>query len=613
MSTFSQSEDLRIGKILEVNGTTIKVELDGTLRDLSRSIDGRVYPIGQMASIVKVHFGRRILFAYVRMLRMRSEIALEAGQQPISAADDSRVLEADLFGQGTWSPIDKSLSFSRGVEAYPLPLQAVYLTTNEELEKLYVSAESLIEEGATSPLISIGNYIGGTGAECRADVDKLFGHHCAVLGSTGSGKSGTVAAILHSVLSHTTAENEPLRPRIVLIDPHGEYSHAFGDRAKVYRAYGSAAANGDEGDEGDELNLPYWLMSSDEFRSLLIGKTEHEATSQNNIVYDALNYARMVEAGIVESVGDDPIGGVTPELADGKEEKDRLAFDKDKPLPFSLAQLVTHIDKVQGRKKGSTDDRTPSDSIRQKVEGILNKLRVLQANPQLDFLLAELNADSPNIKEVLAQFVSGPDEGDQKDVRIIDISGLPNEVAGPLTALIARLLFQYKIWQTKDERESNPILFVCEEAHRYVPNQGEAQYKEAQEAIRRIAKEGRKYGLGLMLVSQRPSDVESTVLSQCNSWLVMRLSNASDQEHVARFLPDSLVGLTKILSSLTRREAIFVGEAAALPSRIRVRKLSKEQLPASADISFVSGWSQAPTDDAALDIVAKRWGVLNED
>jgi len=610
MSVFRQSEDLKIGKILEVNGTTIKVELDGSLRDLSRSINGRVYPIGQMASIVKVHFGRRILFAYVRMLRMRSELAMEAGQQPISGADDSRVLEADLFGQGAWSPLDKSLNFSRGVEAYPLPLQAVYLTTNEELEELYISAESAIEDGATSPLVSIGNYIGGTGAECRADVDKLFGHHCAVLGSTGSGKSGTVAAILHAVLAHRTAQGEAIRPRIVLIDPHAEYGKAFGERAEVFRAYGEAAAIGDD---GIKLKLPYWLMSSDEFRSLVIGKTEHEATSQNNIVYDALNYARMVEAGVVKSVGENPNGQVVPELADGKDEKDRLSFDKDKPLPFSLSEFMTHIDKVQGRKKDKVDELPPSDSTRKRIEGILNKLRVLKANPQLDFLLADLDDDSPNVKDVLAQFVSEREGQNQKDIRVIDISGLPNEIAGPLTAVIARLLFQYKIWQTKEEREADPVLFVCEEAHRYVPNHGEAQYKEAQEAIRRIAKEGRKYGLGLMLVSQRPSDVESTVLSQCNSWLVLRLSNASDQEHVARFLPDSLVGLTKILSSLTRREAIFVGESAALPSRIRIRELSKEQLPASADISFVSGWSQGPTDDAALDIVAKRWGVISED
>ncbi|MCG7852519.1 MAG: ATP-binding protein, partial [Methanosarcinaceae archaeon] len=465
------------------------------------------------------------------------------------------------------------------------------------------------EEGAISPLIPIGHYVGGANATCRADMDKLFGHHCAVLGSTGAGKSGTVAAILHSVLDHSTASATNLRPRIVLIDPHGEYAKAFGDRARVFKAYTEASATDDD---AFQLKLPYWLMSSDEFRSLVVGKTEHEATAQNNIIYDALNYARMVESGVVVGLGDDPIGKAEPELSDGHTEDEKLAFDKDKPVPFKIAEFITHIDKIQGRKPDKKDPLAPSDSTRKRIEGILNKIRVLRANPQLCFLLDEYDANAPSIQTVLSQFVGGQAGESKQDIRVVDISGLPNEVAGPLTAVIARLLFQYKLWQTKDERERDPVLFVCEEAHRYVPNQGEAQYKEAQEAIRRIAKEGRKYGLGLMLVSQRPSDVESTVLSQCNSWFVMRLSNASDQEHVARFLPDSLLGLTKILSSLTRRETIFVGEAAALPSRVRIRELTKEQLPASADISFAKGWSVDPIDEAGLNTIVTRWGVATK-
>ena len=140
-----------------------------------------------------------------------------------------------------------------------------------------------------------------------------------------------------------------------------------------------------------------------------------------------------------------------------------------------------------------------------------------------------------------------------------------------------------------------------------MPNHGEAQYKEAQEAIRRIAKEGRKYGLGLGLISQRPSDVESTVLSQCNSWIVLRLTNSSDQEHVAKFLPDSLSGLTKMLPALTRREAIFVGEAAALPSRIRIKELSESKLPDSNDISFSKGWLTDPVSNEMLDKIVDRW------
>jgi len=602
MTRFKAINDLRIGKIIEVNGTSIKVELDSTLTDLTRSFNGRVYSIGQMATIIKVHFGKKVLFAYVRMLRMRSEIAIEIGQNNISPSDDSRILEADLFGQGAWNSEIELLDFTRGVETYPLPLQAAYLMTNEELEYLYKGAEESFEAKQTSPIVSIGTYVGGN-QKCRANINKLFGHHCAVLGSTGSGKSGTVAAIIHSILEHKTNDGKLLSPRIIIIDPHGEYAKPFSKRAIIYKAYSEASSSESE---FKELILPYWLMTGDEFRSLVIGKTEYEATAQNNIVYEALSYARMVAADIVDSVGDNPDGGMTPVLSTGKAESDRLNFDRDKPIPFKLEEFITHIDKVQGRKSGKKDNIAPSDSTRSRIEDILKKLRVLRANPQLNFLMNEYDKETTlKISVIISQFIGTMPK--DKDIRVIDISGLPNEVAGLLTAIIARILFQYKLWQNKEERKKDPLLLVCEEAHRYVPNQGEAQYKEAQSAIRRLAKEGRKYGIGLMLVSQRPSDVESTVLSQCNSWIILRLTNSNDQNHVSNFLPDSLSGLTRILPSLTRREAVFVGEAAALPSRIRIRKLEKEQLPDSEDIDFVEGWSNELLSDKDIEKVTNKW------
>jgi DNA helicase HerA-like ATPase len=163
------------------------------------------------------------------------------------------------------------------------------------------------------------------------------------------------------------------------------------------------------------------------------------------------------------------------------------------------------------------------------------------------------------------------------------------------------------VWQTPEERAQDPVLLVCEEAHRYVPNRGEAQYEAAQEAIRRIAKEGRKYGVGLLLVSQRPSEVEATVLSQCNSWIVLRVTNDADREHVKAILPDSMAGLTKMLSGLRRQEAIFVGQAATLPSRIMLRTLSPDQLPKSNDVDFDKGWQQPVMSDDELKAVANRW------
>ena len=596
---FTTQSSLRIGKIIEVSGNSIRIELDVKITELTRSVYGQVYSVGQIGSIIKIHFGRKILFAYVRMLRMQSDILAEEGKTTILPGDDKRILEADLFGQGIWSSKTGNLVFVRGVDTYPLPLQDAFLCLNDELESIYRAAEDLKEE-KNDPMVPIGNYVGGNNAICRANIDKLFGHHCAILGSTGSGKSGTVASILHSVLSHKS-DGKSISPRIVIIDPHGEYAKAFKDKAIIYRAYNEASTSSVE---TEQLKLPYWLMSSDEFRSLVIGKTEFEATSQTNMVYQAITYARLFSSGLIQSLGDNPLGEAKDnEPVTGISADQILNFDRDKPIPFLLSEFVKHIDKVQGQKPGKGENLAAS-SGRDKIDSILKKLKVLRSNPQLAFLLDEFCSTSPTLETVLSQFIG---ENEDKNLRIIDISGLPNEVAGPLTALIARLLFQYKLWQTREEREKDPILFICEEAHRYVPNHGEAQYKEAQEAVRRIAKEGRKYGVGLMLVSQRPSDVEATVLSQCNSWIILRLTNSNDQEHVSKFLPDSLVGLTKMLPSLTRREAIFVGEAAALPSRIRINKLKPDQLPDSNDISFVCGWTNEPTKTEKLKEITTRW------
>ncbi|RKL66488.1 hypothetical protein CR203_14400 [Salipaludibacillus neizhouensis] len=589
MANFSVVNDLSLGRVVEVEGTSIKIELDNNLTDLTRSYNGRVYSVGQIASILKIHFGRKILFVYVKLLRMSSDVENQEKSSSINA--DSRIIEADLLGEGVWDKSNKTLKFSRGVELYPLPLQSVYLMTDYELDALYSGAESDAQNNSVTPLVEIGTY-SGSNQIVRANINKLFGNHCAILGSTGSGKSGTVAAILHSVIDATGVENKTLHPRIIMIDPHGEYGKAFNGKAVVYNAYSDATA---EASSSEEIILPFWLMTADEFRSLVIGKTEFEATSQNNIIYEALAYARMVNLGILKRIEDtDPKGGTEADLQDGKSEKDKLLFDRDKPIPFKLEDFLFHIDKIQGRKLGKTEKI--SQSGRESIDGILRKFRILRSNPQLNFIMKELDGDTPQLPEIISQLLG---ENAGGNLRIIDISGLPNEVAGILTALIARLTFQYKLWQSREEREKDPVLFVCEEAHRYVPKFGEAQYKEAQVAIRRIAKEGRKYGIGLMLISQRPSDVETTVLSQCNSWIILRLTNSNDQSYVSNFIPDSLSGLTKILSSLTRREAIFVGEAAALPSRIKIRKLTSDKLPDSSDVDFLKGWSapQLTLDD----------------
>ena len=268
----------------------------------------------------------------------------------------------------------------------------------------------------------------------------------------------------------------------------------------------------------------------------------------------------------------------------------------DSPVPFSLDTLIKII----------TDDmmKISAASKRDKHESILNKIDLLKRDVRLNFLMDNWISDADEIKEVISQFISS-----KNTLKIVDLSGIPNDVAGIVSSTNARLLFMYKLWETSDERKKDPIILVCEEAHRYVPNRGEAEYSAAQDAVKRVAKEGRKYGLGLMLVSQRPSEIEPTVLSQCNSWLVLRLTNGDDQAYVMKFLPDSLSSLGKILPALRRREAIFIGQAATIPSRILVNELNHEQLPRSSDISFVDGWSSDLDGNDRIQEISNRWRV----
>ena len=572
--------NLEIGAVIEVDGTHIIAELDPKITELTRVYGGIIYPIGQFGSIIKIHYGARLIFGYVGRLRMKSEYEREKGLTPESSGS-ARIIEADLFGEGEWLfDTDKNewkLAFERGVTTFPLPQQKVYLTPRSDLGFIY-------GEG-TGPVILLGEHVGSGGTPCYAEMNELLGKHTAILGSTGAGKSGTVAAILHAILDRGgEAGHKKWHPQIVVLDPHNEYGTAFPKQ--------HVRLCTDE----DSLKLPYWLLNLAETVALFVGKAEEAATSQTNIVMNALLIARQEGArklGIPEN-----------------------EITVDSPIPYFLGN-PSGLDELGFREGqlegngfvGAVNALRPDGRDKKKHEGyhkVIRKVDALCRDGRMRFMMDEWDgsSDPDPFLTVVKQFL-----GDSDPIRIVDLSGVPNEVAGTASSAIARTLFSVKLWQTREERESNPVLLVCEEAHRYVPNRGEAQYEAAQDAIRRLAKEGRKYGIGLMLVSQRPSEVEATVLSQCNSWIVMRITNDSDRSHVQGILPDSLAGLTKVLSGLRRREAIFVGQAAVLPSRILIRDLVKDgkPLPRSQDIDFDTGWQGSPITDDHLTEVGKRW------
>lgn len=566
-------ENLSIGKIIEVDGSRIIAELDPAISDLSRVFAGENYPIGQFGSIIKVHFGRRSIYGLVSRLRMKADYQLEKGL-PVASSDE-RIIEADLFGEGEWrrkSESEFALEFERGVATYPLPQQTIYLTPKSELRFIYGDAKGAV--------IQLGEHVGSGGAPCYAELNELLGKHTAILGSTGAGKSGTVAAVIHSILERgQLAEHEYWHPQIIILDPHNEYGKAFPAHQRLST------------DEGS-LKLPYWLLDLEESLSLFIGKTEFAATSQSNIVKNALIAVREQAA---EQLGID---------------KNQLTVDS--PIPYVIGDS-SGLDNL-GKKDdelytegliGAINQQRPQNKAQKDHEDynkVIRKIDTLLKDGRLKFMMESWDEAEDPLPTIVNQFLT-----QQTTVQIVDLSGVPNEVAGVASAAIARIVFQLKVWQTDAERQNSPVLLVCEEAHRYVPNRGEAQYEAAQSAIRRIAKEGRKYGVGLLLVSQRPSEVEATVLSQCNSWIVLRITNDSDREHVRSVLPDSMSGLAKMLSGLRRQEAIFVGQAATLPTRVMIRSLSDDQLPRSNDVDFDKGWQQQAMTIEQIGDVVKKW------
>lgn len=566
-------ENLSIGKIIEVDGSRIIAELDPSISDLSRVFAGENYPIGQFGSIIKVHFGRRSIYGLVSRLRMKSDYQLEKGM-PIASSDE-RIIEADLFGEGEWRKISESdftLEFERGVATYPLPQQNIYLTPKSELRFIYGDAKGAV--------IKLGEHVGSGGAPCYAELNELLGKHTAILGSTGAGKSGTVAAVIHSILERgQIAEHKQWHPQIIILDPHNEYGKAFAAHQRLST------------DEGS-LKLPYWLLDLEESLSLFIGKTEFEATSQSNIVKNALIAVREQAADKLNLI------------------KSQLTVDSPIPYILGSAEGLDHFGFKDGTRYeegliGAINSQRPDNKDKKQHEDfskVIRKIDSLLKDGRLKFMTESWDGEQDPLPCIVNQFLTH-----KTTVQIVDLSGVPNEVAGVASAAIARIVFQLKVWQSEGERQDSPVLLVCEEAHRYVPNRGEAQYEAAQSAIRRIAKEGRKYGVGLLLVSQRPSEVEATVLSQCNSWIVLRITNDTDREHVRSILPDSMSGLSKMLSGLRRQEAIFVGQAATLPTRVMIRNLSEKQLPRSNDVDFDKGWQKQAMTLEQIKAVVNKW------
>jgi DNA helicase HerA-like ATPase len=457
----------------------------------------------------------------------------------------TRMIRIELLGEIAAAHDGAAAPFRRGVSCYPGLDAAVRLAQPADLARIYARPQVAA--------VRIGHVRQTNDLPAFVAVDALLGKHFAVLGTTGTGKSCAVALLLQSVLAaHPNGH-------VIILDPHGEYAPAFGEAALCIGM--------------DELRLPYWLMNADELVSTLVRNDGSERETEANILKQAVAEARRIFAGADAELG---------------------AISVNTPLPFRLGDLDRILANAMGRLNRG-EGALPYLRLRERLDA-------LGDDPRFRFLFDGLMVRD-TMTDVLARLLRVPVEG--RPATILDLSGVPAEVMDAVVSLICRMLFDFAVWSV--EPQALPLLIVCEEAHRYVPEDQTQGFALSRAAVARIAKEGRKYGVSLCLVSQRPSELSATILSQCNTIIALRLLNERDQAFVASAMPEGTSGLLASLPALHNREAIVVGEGVPLPMIVCLDELAAGARPRSTTASFAAAWEYDALDRQFVADTVERW------
>ena len=458
---------------------------------------------------------------------------------------NSIVANIDFMGEGMEEKLTGKIhSFRRGVTRYPIPGALIYPATTEDLRQIYAS------DGRSS--IQIGTVYPTTDIRAGMYIDAMLGKHFALLGSTGTGKSTSAALILHRICQAAP------QGHIVMIDPHGEYSAAFRNTGMIF--------------DVSNLQMPYWLMNFEEHCEVLLKSAGNDLQNDRDILAKCLLAARSKNR-LAETMG---------------------KITVDSPIPYLLSDLTNMIQDEMGKLDKATNT-APYMRIKTKVDE-------LKADPRYQFMFSGML-----VGDTMADFISKifrmPSQG--KPIAIIDVSGVPSDITSTVVAVLSRLVFDFAIWG-RSERTS-PILLVCEEAHRYVPNERNADGNSVGTVLSRIAKEGRKYGISLGLITQRPSDLAEGVLSQCGTIISMRLNNERDQAFVKAAMPEGARGFLDSIPALRNRECIVCGEGVAIPIRVSFDHLEESKRPASEDPSFVDLWNRGGGEEDMVHRTVQRW------
>jgi DNA helicase HerA-like ATPase len=455
------------------------------------------------------------------------------------------IATVDFLGEGDEELLTGKINnFRRGVTRYPIPGSPVYAATSGDLRQIYAADNR--------PHVEIGTIYPTKDTRAALYIDPMLGKHFALLGSTGTGKSTSAALILHKII-----EAAP-EGHVVMIDPHGEYAAAFKGQGAIF--------------DVDNLAMPYWLLNFEEHCEVFLTSEGADRQMDRDILSRCLLAAR----------------------AKNKAAEGVSKLTIDSPVPYLLSDLLNIVQLEMGKLDKSTSS-APFMRIKTKIEE-------LRTDPRYNFMFSGMLVGD-TMASFLGKIFRLP--GDGRPISIIDVSGVPSDVVRVVVAVLARMVFDYATW-SRDE-PLRPILLVCEEAHRYVPNERNADGSSVGRILSRIAKEGRKYGVSLGLITQRPSDLAEGVLSQCGTIIAMRLNNERDQNFVKAAMPEGSRGFVDSIAALRNRECVICGEGVAIPIRVMLDTLEPQKRPASTDPVFSDLWKQTGGEAEILDRVVRRW------
>lgn len=555
-------------------GRVVSVDTSRVLINVSDSVLLTSIGIGQLLAIkgtTQQEFLIAITEKVTRTLGLELSPEAETGENETLSTVPTDLMRAALIGTFRTVEGEKKNTFKRGADSFPQIDRDCYVISGGNLQRFMgiLGAEVPEEER-----LLLGRFIADRSAEAIANGDKFFQRHAAILGSTGSGKSWAVALILERA-------SKLKFPNIIVMDMHGEYApladSAKGGFAKRFRIAGPGDI---DKPKDDVLFLPYWLLNRDEMLSMILDRSDQNAPNQASRF---TSHVRQLKQTFLEQ----------KKKADVKK-----TFTVDSPIPYQMKDLLKELNDDNKRKAiSSSTGKEVTGEWENKLTRFISRLETKLEDRRYGFMFTP-PAVSMEYDWLSSQLLKllGTENG--AGIKIVDFSEVPADVLPVVTGTFARLLYDVQFWMKAGSR--TPVTMLCDEAHLYLPvrEDADAVQKQALGAFERIAKEGRKYGFSLLVVSQRPSDVSKTILSQCNNFLSLRLTNETDQNVIRRLMPDSLAGLTDILPLLDTGEAVLLGDAVLLPTRIRLDKPAIT--PDSSTRDFWIEWASKQADKDAI-------------